>query len=79
MTDLIVEMLGVLASYSITVRELRSLFAFLKAKEGQWVSIVTLFLEYIFWGYDSLVMCSVNYTSPHTNVLLKNGVKRGRY
>lgn len=37
-TDLIVEMLGVLSSYSITVKELRSLFAFLKAKEGRWVS-----------------------------------------
>ncbi|PVD34451.1 hypothetical protein C0Q70_05725 [Pomacea canaliculata] len=34
--DLIVEMLGILASYSITVKELRALFAFLKAKDGKW-------------------------------------------
>ncbi|KAK7469905.1 hypothetical protein BaRGS_00036068 [Batillaria attramentaria] len=34
--DLIVEMLGVLASYSITVKELRMLFAFLKGEDGRW-------------------------------------------
>lgn len=34
--DLLVEMLGVLASYSITVKELRMLFALLKAKNGEW-------------------------------------------
>ena len=34
--DLLVEMLGVLASYSITVKELRMLFALLKAKNDEW-------------------------------------------
>lgn len=36
--DLLVDMLGALAAYSITVKELRQLFRYLKGKEGQWVS-----------------------------------------
>ena len=36
-TDLLVDMLGTLAAYSITVPELKILFAFLKAKDGKWV------------------------------------------
>lgn len=34
--DLMVEMLGVLATYSITVRELKMLFSLLKATDGKW-------------------------------------------
>ncbi|XP_048774132.2 neurobeachin-like isoform X3 [Ostrea edulis] len=34
--DLLVDMLSTLASYSITVRELKMLFAILQASEGQW-------------------------------------------
>jgi hypothetical protein len=35
-------MLGVLASYSITVKELKLLFGAMKASNGKWVSIKTL-------------------------------------
>uniref|UniRef100_T1J4P2 BEACH-type PH domain-containing protein n=1 Tax=Strigamia maritima TaxID=126957 RepID=T1J4P2_STRMM len=34
--DLLIEMLGVLASYSITVKELKSLFGAMKAEKGKW-------------------------------------------
>lgn len=37
-TDLLIEMLGVLASYSITVKELKLLFGAMKANNGKWVS-----------------------------------------
>lgn len=37
-TDLLIEMLGVLASYSITVKELKLLFGAMKAINGKWVS-----------------------------------------
>lgn len=36
--DLLVVMLGVLASYSITVKELKLLFSMLRAEGGLWVS-----------------------------------------
>ena len=36
-SDLLIEVLGVLASYSITVKELKSLFASMKADRGKWV------------------------------------------
>lgn len=35
--DLLVDMLGVLASYSITVKELKLLFSMLRGKGGLWV------------------------------------------
>ncbi|XP_052226575.1 neurobeachin-like isoform X2 [Dreissena polymorpha] len=35
-SDLLVDMLGALAAYSITVRELRQLFRYLKAEDGKW-------------------------------------------
>ncbi|KAI4463671.1 beige/beach-related [Holotrichia oblita] len=35
-TDLLIEMLGVLASYSITVKELKLLFGAMKAMNGKW-------------------------------------------
>ncbi|XP_068242505.1 neurobeachin-like [Palaemon carinicauda] len=34
--DLLIEVLGVLASYSITVKELKSLFGSMKAERGRW-------------------------------------------
>lgn len=37
-TDLLIDMLGVLASYSITVKELKLLFGAMKAINGKWVS-----------------------------------------
>jgi len=37
--DLLIEMLGVLASYSITVKELKLLFGAMKAVNGKWVNI----------------------------------------
>ena len=36
MADLLVELLGVLASHSITVRQLKLLFAAMKAVAGKW-------------------------------------------
>ncbi len=41
--DLLVELMGILASYSITVKELKMLFATMKAVKGKWVSNVILF------------------------------------
>lgn len=38
LTDLLVDMLGVLASYSITVKELKIFFSKLQGEQGQWVS-----------------------------------------
>lgn len=40
-------MLGVLASYSITVKELKLLFGAMKASNGKWVSIYADNLFYI--------------------------------
>lgn len=37
LADLLIEMLGVLASYSITVKELKLLFGCMKAQNGKWV------------------------------------------
>lgn len=36
--DLLVELMGILASYSITVKELKMLFSSMKAAKGKWVS-----------------------------------------
>ncbi|CDQ92563.1 unnamed protein product [Oncorhynchus mykiss] len=36
--DLMVDMLGVLASYSITVKELKLFFSKLQGEKGQWVT-----------------------------------------
>jgi hypothetical protein len=41
-------MLGVLASYSITVKELKLLFGAMKAVNGKWVSIIYAFLFIIY-------------------------------
>jgi len=37
-TDLLIDMLGVLASFSITVKELKLLLGSMKAINGKWVS-----------------------------------------
>ena len=36
--DLLVELMGILACYSITVKELKMLFSAMKAVKGKWVS-----------------------------------------
>lgn len=41
-SDLLVDMLGVMASYSITVKELKMLFSMLRGDNGIWVSQWTL-------------------------------------
>lgn len=41
-SDLLIEMLGVLASYSITVKELKLLFGAMKAVNGKWVNCLVL-------------------------------------
>ena len=35
--DLLVELMGILASYNITVKELKMLFSAMKAVSGKWV------------------------------------------
>lgn len=48
-TDLLIDMLGVLASYSITVKELKLLFGAMKANNGKWVSPLKVTqIDYIF-------------------------------
>ena len=37
--DLLVDLMATLASYSITVRELKMVFAAMKAVNGKWVSV----------------------------------------
>lgn len=46
-SDLLIEMLGVLASYSITVKELKLLFGAMKAANGKWVSIVFSYCKHL--------------------------------
>lgn len=47
-TDLLIDMLGVLASYSITVKELKLLFGTMKAVNAKWVRGFSSFiLHYI--------------------------------
>ena len=41
--DLLVELMGILASYNITVKELKMLFSAMKAVENKWVSILKYF------------------------------------
>lgn len=42
-SDLLVDMLGVLASYSITVKELKLLLSAMKANNGKWVCSLIVF------------------------------------
>ena len=42
--DLMVELMGILASYSITVKELKTLFSAMKAVDGKWVSEMNIAL-----------------------------------
>ena len=51
-TDLLIDMLGVLASYSITVREMKKLMNLLKIKDDKWVYI-TKFLKKDLWQQDN--------------------------
>jgi len=43
--DLLIDMLGVLASYSITVKELKLLFGAMKAVKGKWVRTFEILLR----------------------------------
>ena len=43
--DLLVELMGILASYSITVKELKLLFSAMKAIGGKWVRNLTFLLK----------------------------------
>lgn len=69
--DLLVDMLGVLASYSITVKELKLLFSLLRGEGGLWVSdsrdhmqlvrekcMFCLWSDIITWVASSLVFCN---------------------
>jgi hypothetical protein len=49
-SDLLIEMLGVLASYSITVKELKLLFGAMKANNGKWVSFIHFSFDCFFLG-----------------------------
>ena len=42
--DLLVELMGILASYNITVKELKMLFSAMKAVDNKWVSERTIIL-----------------------------------
>lgn len=51
LSDLLVDMLGVLASYNLTVRELKFFFSKLQGEKGKWVNnfvIVLVILSYYF-------------------------------
>lgn len=45
--DLLVDMLGVLASYNLTVRELKLFFSKLQGDKGQWVKKILNTLWYL--------------------------------
>ena len=49
--DLLVELMGILASYSITVKELKLLFSAMKAIGGKWVRNLTFLLKDRFFKY----------------------------
>lgn len=57
--DLLIEMLGVLASYSITVKELKLLFGAMKAMNGKWVSIIPDWSSLI--HFTIATCCSFNF------------------
>jgi len=44
--ELLVDMLSLLASYNITVKELKLLLSMLKGENGKWVSVVEEFLHF---------------------------------
>ena len=43
--DKLVELLGILSGYSITVKELKTLLATLKGENGKWVSLKEKFMS----------------------------------
>ncbi|EHB15413.1 Lipopolysaccharide-responsive and beige-like anchor protein [Heterocephalus glaber] len=57
--DLLVDMLGVLASYNLTVRELKLFFSKLQGDKGQWWYMVTIVHIYNRWK-NSELRCYVN-------------------
>lgn len=56
-TDLLIEMLGVLASYSVTVKELKLLFGAMKAINGKWVSFVIYTIARIIYARQHSIYC----------------------
>ena len=63
-TDLLIDMLGVLASYSITVKELRLLFSLLRGNDGKWVcNKAALSLLHTSAQYHGLINNSILYGS----------------
>lgn len=69
-SDLLVDMLGVLASYSITVKELKLFFSKLQGERGHWVSQSCTTV--IFIGCLGPGMCEQHYAAVlQTNVLIK--------
>lgn len=50
-SDLLIEMLGVLASYSITVKELKLLFGAMKAVNGKWVRVFSSLIKKHLYNY----------------------------
>ncbi|PKU29095.1 hypothetical protein llap_20601 [Limosa lapponica baueri] len=57
--DLLVDMLGVLASYNLTVRELKLFFSKLQGEKGRWWYMVTIVHIYNRWK-NSELRCYVN-------------------
>jgi hypothetical protein len=53
-SDLLIEMLCVLASYSITVKELKLVFGAMKANNGKWVIKLFLFILNKILGLSSI-------------------------
>lgn len=51
-SDLLVDMLGVLASYNLTVRELKLFFSKLQGEKGRWVKENTKLKQ-----FDNILKC----------------------
>lgn len=56
-SDLLIDMLGVLASFSITVKELKLLLGSMKAINGKWVSRdLNVFFMYFIYSKDNILI-----------------------
>lgn len=60
-------MLGVLASYSITVKELKMFFSMLRGEGGLWVSDSMVHMQLVGQKH-MLFFCGMALESPHTDV-----------
>lgn len=60
--DLLIDMLGVLASFSITVKELKLLLGSMKAINGKWVTIEFCIFVFLIMHYPyNLVLKYIKY------------------